>query len=74
VATAFGRRGQAATVAALETGRIASVCRSPAIDQPLRPVELDSFVTSRLRPGNDIGPCQLFLAGPVAAPAPGGRQ
>lgn len=63
VATAFGRHGQADTMGAVRQGRIASVCRDPAIDDPLRPAALDSFVTGRLRPVGDIGPCWLYVAG-----------
>ncbi|MDW8186262.1 MAG: hypothetical protein RMM07_13530 [Anaerolineae bacterium] len=59
LATAFGRYGQEEVIAAIQTGRIQSVCWE-RWDWILRPAQLEDFLTRHLRPSGRVGPCVLF--------------
>lgn len=58
--TAFGRRGQQQTMAAIATGRIRTVCLAASGPPPLRPVDLERYVQEQMEPGPDVGVCRLY--------------
>ncbi len=60
--TAFGRSGEEAVRRAVADGRIRLVCIGFSVQEALRPVELERYVTTRLRRVADLGSCTLYGA------------
>ena len=58
--TTFGREGEMRVVRALEEGELLSVCLDPRIERLLAPPRILEFVTRRMTPDRDLGPCTLY--------------
>ncbi len=58
--TAFGLEGQATVRQAIIEGEITVVCMEPPTGYYLTARELEDYVLQAMRPGEDVGACQLY--------------